>query len=138
MNLPLALNFRTNRSPQAIQRLNLSLDTVLYSTWTLLLCKLIIGFVSAYDIFLTIKYVDFLPMLELNPIGRWLMMLDCGPECSLNQVAGFIASKFAGNFLVLVIIEVLPHWKRSLAVYVAVAVAIFQLMLLTYLFFGTF
>lgn len=109
MNLPLALNLRTNRSVEAIHRWNLNLDAVLCSTWTLMLCKLFIGFVSAYDIFLTIKYIDFLPMLELNPIGRWLMVLDAGPECSLNQIAGFIASKFAGNFLVLVIIELLTN-----------------------------
>ena len=106
------------------------------SPWTLLVCKLIIGSVSAYDIFLTIKYVDFLPWMELNPIGRWLMQLDSGPECHLDQIACFVAAKFAGNFLTLAAIELLCCWKRSTASVVALAITVFQLMLFFFLTSG--
>lgn len=110
---------------------------LLCNPWTLLLCKLIIGVVSAYDIFLTIKYVESLPMMELNPIGRWLMMLDDQTTCQLSQIAAFIASKFAGNFLALCVIELLASWKPRMSTAVALAVASFQLGLLYFLVFGS-
>ncbi|MFN3192124.1 MAG: hypothetical protein ACE361_16550 [Aureliella sp.] len=106
------------------------------SPWLLLSCKLIIGFVSAYDIFLTIKYYESLPAMELNPIGRWLMQLDTGPNCELDQIACFITSKFAGNFITLATLEFLSSWKRSIAIVVGVAVACAQLILLFFLIFG--
>ena len=106
---------------------------VLASSWVLLSCKLIIGLVSAYDIFLTIKYVDSLPWMELNPLGRWLMHLDSGPECPLDQIACFVAAKFSGNFLTLAAIELLCHWKQPVANTVALGVAVAQLILLYYL-----
>jgi len=109
---------------------------LLCNPWTLLVCKLIIGVVSAYDIFLTIKYVESLPMMELNPIGRWLMMLDDQTTCQLSQIAAFIASKFAGNFLALCVIELLANWKPKMSSAVALAVALFQLWLLYFLVFG--
>jgi hypothetical protein len=104
--------------------------------WVLLLCKLTIGFVSAYDIFLTVKYYETLPSLELNPIGRWMMMLDRGPECELNQIAAFITAKFAGNFLVLCVIELLVKWKQRAAAGVALGVAGFQLLLFGFLLYS--
>ncbi len=113
-----------------------ALNRCLCNPWTLLLCKLIIGVVSAYDIFLTIKYVESLPMMELNPIGRWLMMLDNQTNCQLSQIAAFIASKFAGNFLALCVIELLANWKPRMSSAVALAVALFQLWLLYFLLFG--
>lgn len=112
------------------------LQRLLCNPWTLLLCKLIIGLVSAYDIFLTIKYVEYLPMMELNPIGRWLMMFDNQTTCQLSQIAAFIASKFAGNFLVLCVIELLASWKPRISTAVALSVALFQLGLLCFLLFG--
>jgi hypothetical protein len=108
----------------------------LESPWTLLACKLIIGLVSAYDIFLTIKYVNSLPLMELNPIGRWMMQLDSGPECGLDQIACFVAAKFSGNFLTLACIELLCHWRRSLACLVACGVSAAQLLLLYFLMHG--
>ncbi|MCR9294304.1 MAG: hypothetical protein NXI32_16420 [bacterium] len=109
---------------------------LLSSPWSLLACKLIIGLVSAYDIFLTIKYVESLPWMELNPVGRWLMQLDSGPECALDQIACFVAAKFSGNFLTLAAIELLCHWKRNVASLVAVGVAAAQLLLLYFLTTG--
>lgn len=103
---------------------------VVHSPVTLLVLKLTIGLVSAYDIFLTIKYVECLPEMELNPVGRWLMCLDSGPECGLDQIAGFVSAKFAGNFLTLAILELVCHWRKSLAVCIATIVAMAQLYLL--------
>lgn len=105
----------------------------LTNSWVLLACKLTIGLVSAYDIFLTIKYFESLPMMELNPIGRLLMSLDSGPECQLNQIAGFIAAKFVGNFLVLATLELVSHWRKGCATAVALSLAGFQLCLLYFL-----
>lgn len=103
------------------------------SNWVFLACKLIIGFVSAYDIFLTIKYVEFLPQMELNPIGRFLMHLDAGPNCELNQIACFVAAKFAGNFLTLAILEVVRNWHRIAATSIALSVAAVQVWLFLFL-----
>lgn len=107
----------------------------------MLVCKLTIGVVSAYDIYLTIKYVESLPYLELNPLGRWLMNLDIGPnssinECDLKQVASFITAKFVGNFIALTVIELLSAWKQTIASAVAFPVALFQIILLYFLLFG--
>jgi hypothetical protein len=108
----------------------------LANPWVLLMCKLTIGFVSAYDIFLTIKYVESLPSLELNPVGRWMMSLDQGPACELNQIAAFITGKFAGNFLVLCIIELMAKWRHRAAAVVALSVASIQLLLFAFLQFS--
>ena len=78
---------------------------------------------------LTVKYVEFLPQLELNPIGRWLLELDNGPECKLQNAAAFITAKFAGNVLVLAIIEMLAHCRFRRVGFVAAAVALFQILL---------
>ncbi|GAB5406641.1 MAG: hypothetical protein Aurels2KO_48720 [Aureliella sp.] len=110
--------------------------SLIHSPLTLLLCKVIIGIVSAYDIHQTIKYVEFLPQMELNPIGRWLMSLDRGPTCDLQQAACFITAKFTGNFACLAIIELVCNWRRGLATSIAIVVAAFQSVLLVYLLVG--
>ncbi len=104
-------------------------NNLLGSVWGLLACKCIILVVSALDIYLTVKYVEFLPQLELNPIGRWLLGLDNGPECKLQNAAAFITAKFAGNVLVLAIIEMLAHCRFRRVGFVAAAVALFQILL---------
>lgn len=119
------------------EELNHHLANVFCNRWTLLVCKLLIGLVSAYDIYLTIKYVQYLGEMELNPIGRWLMNLDQGPTCELQQVAGFITAKFAGNFIAISVIELLASWKRHLATAVALPIVLFQLWLLQFLLYGT-
>lgn len=120
-------------SISSFRRLDEFIERLACSAAMLLLCKLVIGAVSAYDIFLTIKYFESLPSMELNPIGRWMMSLDSGPECDLDQISCFIACKFAGNFIALSVIEALCSWKRYMATAVAFAVACFQLMLLYFL-----
>ncbi len=103
---------------------------------TLLCCKVVIGITSAYDIHQTIKYVEFLPQMELNPIGRWLMDLDRGPACDLQQAACFITLKFVGNFACLAILELLGTWRPRVATIAAVIVAGLQLVLLYFLVYG--
>jgi hypothetical protein len=102
----------------------------------LLVCKLVIGIVSAYDIHLTIKYANSLPSLELNPVGRWIMGLDQGPECDLQQIASFITAKFVGNIITISVIGFLATWKPRIGSAVAVSVASLQLLLLYFLMFG--
>ena len=109
---------------------------VLGSIWGLLVCKCIIFVVSALDIYLTVKYVEYLPELELNPIGRWLLGFDNGPECRLQNAAAFITAKFAGNVLVLAIIEMLAHCRFRRVGFVAAAVALFQILLGLFLFYA--
>lgn len=121
-------------APQfSFRRLDELIERLASSAAMLLCCKLVIGAVSAYDIFLTIKYFESLPAMELNPIGRWMMSLDDGPKCDLDQISCFIACKFAGNFIALSVIEALCSWKRYMATAVAFAIACFQLMLLYFL-----
>ncbi len=143
-------NLRLMRSNTIILRfdswttdLNQGLERLFCHPWTLFTCKLLIGVVSAYDIYLTIKYVDSLSSYELNPIGRWLMGLDTGPnscvidvDCSIKELAAFITAKFAGNFIALSVIELLASWKRYLASSVALPIAFFQLVLLYFLVYG--
>ncbi len=111
-------------------------NQVLGSVWGLLACKCIILIVSAFDIYLTVKYVEFLPELELNPVGRWLLGVDKGPRCDLQQAAAFITAKFAGNVLVLAIIETLAHCGFRRVGFVAGAVALFQILLGIFLCFA--
>ena len=109
---------------------------ILGSIWGLLVCKCIILVVSALDIYLTVKYVEYLPELELNPIGRWLLAFDNGPGCRLQNAAAFITAKFAGNVLVLAIIEMLAHCRFRRVGFVAAAVALFQILLGLFLFYA--
>ncbi len=124
-------------------RLSLSLfcnqlRLLLNSAWCLMFCKAVILVVSAYDIYLTVKYVEFLPQMELNPLGRWFLGLDHGPTCCLQQAAAFITAKFTGNVLVVVAIELLASFGFRLVGIVAAAVAFFQVLLGFFLFFAGF
>jgi hypothetical protein len=138
------MNYLRSLSPQIFSPskklwtvdINLVLEQFFCNRWSLLVCKFLIGLVSAYDIYLTIKYVEYLGTYELNPVGRWLMQLDSGPECELKQVAGFITAKFAGNFIALSIIELLAGWRRYIATAVAFPIVLFQMGLLYYLVLG--
>lgn len=127
--------FEGNRMLQTVS-INRAIEQLFCNRWSLLVCKILIGLVSAYDIYLTIKYVEYLGIYELNPIGRWMMNLDDSPKCELKQIAGFITAKFAGNFIALSVIELLASWKRYMATAVAMPVVLFQLGLLYFLIYG--
>jgi hypothetical protein len=104
--------------------------------WLLWLCKAVIACTSAFDTYLTIKYVDSLTTYEQNPVGRWLMGLDGGPVADTQQIAAFVTAKFLGTIIVLLTIQGLALWRLTLAGLVAFAVAIFQLLLTAHLLFS--
>jgi hypothetical protein len=63
---------------------------------------------------------------------------DSGPECELQTAAAFITAKFAGNVLVLAIIELLAQCKFRKVGLIAGAVALFQILLGLFLLFADF
>lgn len=102
---------------------------------TVPVCSLFIGLISAYDSYLTVKYVDFLQGLELNPIGRWLMGLDEPMMQESPQIALFLGCKFAGTVIVLFVLQMLWMWRRKLSGVVALKVAFAQFLLACVLLF---
>ncbi len=106
---------------------------IVSSVWVLMACKTLIGCVSAFDTYLTIKYAESLDVYEQNPLGRWLMGLDNGPVCDTQQIAAFITAKFLGTLLVLIVIQGLAYWRVRVAGLVATPVALAQLYLVIHL-----
>lgn len=103
---------------------------------TVPICSLLIGFVSAYDSYLTVMYVDSLQGLELNPVGRFMMGLDEPLNGYTPHIALFLGCKFAGTVLVLFILQILWIWRRQLGSMVALKVAAAQTLLAFMLLFG--
>jgi hypothetical protein len=103
---------------------------------TLMLMKTLILAVSAYDLYLTVKYFESLPQMEQNLIGRWLLQFDNGPVSGLQQAAAFITAKFTGNVIVMVVLEALAFYRFRLVGVVAASVAFAQVILGLYLYFG--
>lgn len=120
-------------SLEHVQRWGLA---IVSSVWLLLMCKMLIGVVSAYDTYLTIKYAESLDIYEQNPLGRWLMGLDQGPVCETQQIAAFITAKFLGTILVLITLQGLAYWRLRVAGMVAIPVAAAQLYLVAFLILG--
>ena len=85
---------------------------------------LAIGFISAYDTYLGIKFKSSLYLMEENPIGRWLITLDN------KDVALFMGLKFAGTVLVLGILCLLPNRYKIPS---TISIFIIQLLVLFYL-----
>lgn len=103
---------------------------------TVPICSLLIGFVSAYDSYLTVMYVDSLQSLELNPVGRYMMGLDDPLTGGTPYIAVFLGCKFAGTILVLFVLQLLWVWRRQLSSMVAMKVAFAQTLLAFMLLFG--
>ena len=104
---------------------------------TVPICSLLIGFVSAYDSYLTVMYVDSLQGLELNPVGRYMMGLDDPINGYTPHIAMFLGCKFAGTVLVLFVLQILWIWRRHLSSMVAMKVAFAQTLLAFMLLFGS-
>lgn len=104
---------------------------------TVPICSLLIGFVSAYDSYLTVMYVDSLQGLELNPVGRYMMGLDDPINGYTPHIAMFLGCKFAGTILVLFVLQILWIWRRHLSSMVAMKVAFAQTLLAFMLLFGS-
>ncbi len=104
-----------------------------------LLASLItIGAVASYDMYLTIKYAEYLNVYEQNPLARWLMGIDKGPVNSFQQVAAFVTAKFAGTLIVVTVIQIIASWKLFFGLTVALPLACMQICLAFYLTFGTY
>lgn len=93
---------------------------------------LIIGFISAFDSYCSIKYRDFLYEFEQNPIGRYLIELDNG------DVSLFIMIKIMGTILTLGILILLFLYNSKIGQISCFGVCTFQLFLLIYLCFAKF
>jgi hypothetical protein len=99
-------------------------DLVLACSW------LIIGLVAAYDTYLSVKFQETLPFLEVNPLCRMLIAAD---EGSVAMLLGF---KFAGTVLTLGTILLVYQYRKRVGVAVASVVAGLQGTLFLYLSLG--
>ena len=97
---------------------------------------LIVGGISVYDIYLTIRYAESLEQYEANPIGRWLMGLDQLARAECPDVSLFVGCKTAGTLLVLAVLAILVvRWAR-LGHPIAMGVSLFQITLGYFLTFS--
>ena len=93
--------------------------------WAMLGMRAVIVLVAAIDVFWAIKVRDNL--IELNPMGRWLMRIDGG------DVALFMACKLVGTILACWLMGWLYAWRPRKAVAITAAVMVVQLLLLVFL-----
>ena len=91
------------------------------------LLLLVIGYISAYDLYLAISFSEELILNEQNPLGRYLIKVNNG------NIALFMGLKFAGTITCLAILVVLYQCKKSWAWICISAITLFQISLLLYL-----
>lgn len=88
---------------------------------------LFIGFVSAVDTYLTVKFQEHLQFVEENPVGLLLLnMANWDPSL-------LIGVKYMGSTMVLGFLTVLYLRNRRMGITVTAALAAFQFWLLCYL-----
>jgi len=85
---------------------------------------LTIGFISSYDLYLALKYRDYMYEGELNPISREIMELD---NWDLSIFSGV---KMAGTILALGILALAYNLKLKITQPIIWALFIFQIILL--------
>lgn len=95
-----------------------------------------IGLVSAYDIYLTIKFADSLAYLEQNPVARGILNLDTMRGMEVEHLARFIGLKCGGTVLSIGGLFLISLWKHHLANLAAGGVALVQLGVLAFLSFA--
>jgi hypothetical protein len=88
---------------------------------------LVIGWISAIDVYWSIKVQHVLLSSELNPVGRWLIRQDGG------SIALFMGLKCAGLVTVLGILVLLRFWRIQVAQKVIWTLFVLQVMLLWFL-----
>ena len=88
---------------------------------------LFIGFVSAYDIYVSVALSEILPDNEENPIGRWLIEKDGG------KIALFMGLKVAGTITALCILVLLYRFRENWAWLAIFTLSIIQLFVLWYM-----
>ncbi len=135
---------KTDSAASAIQdtlKSFVTLALVAFDRWraswiSLVSYLLIIGGISVYDIYLTIRYAESLEQYEANPIGRWLMGLDQLARAECPDVSLFIGCKTIGTLFVLAVLAVLVvRWAR-LGHPIAMGVSLFQISLGYFLTFS--
>ena len=125
---------------QTSTRLKVTLKS-LYKVWrasriSIMTYLLIVGSVSMYDIYLTVKYAESLAQLEVNPVGRWLMNLDHLEMKQIPDVTLFVGCKAMGTILVLIVLSVLATRFARLGHPIAMGVSFCQLVLGYFLTFS--
>lgn len=102
----------------------------------LLACCAVIGLISSYDGYLTIRYHESLAQMEVNPLGRVILELDRDGGTSAAALATFLGLKFAGTVVVICALQGIFRGHRRIGLTCAVAVAMVQALLGLYLTFG--
>lgn len=91
---------------------------------------LLVGLVSALDLYLAIKLRDSLYKRELNPLGRLLMRLDN------YDVALFMGLKFAGTVTALGILILVWYKNKKIAHICIAVITLLNVALVCFLLFG--
>ncbi|MCU0708833.1 MAG: hypothetical protein MUF23_11130 [Pirellula sp.] len=112
-------------------------DSVRQTSVPIALHCFIIALVSIYDMYLTVKYAQYLKYMEQNPVGRWLMQLDQLKNGAMPDLTLFLSAKSVGTLLVLLILALLYHHRRRIGHPVALGVTSFQVVLAWYLTVAT-
>jgi hypothetical protein len=91
---------------------------------------LFIIFVSVVDGYLVLQCRHQMLLTELNPVGRALLVANGG------RVWALLAAKFGGTILACGLLQ-FAYWRNpAIGLIVAVAMAVFQLGLLIFLYFA--
>ncbi|MCA9038179.1 MAG: hypothetical protein KDA91_23805 [Planctomycetaceae bacterium] len=90
------------------------------------LCSIILG-VSAYDVWLTVKFSEIMLEVEENPIGLYLLQLNHG------DVELFLRAKIAGTVVVMSVLLLMHKWRSRKTIPVTGSLAVYQTGLFTYL-----
>lgn len=94
--------------------------------WFTLLAAFIVA-VSLYDAWLVVHFEDYIPYMEENPFGQWLLRINGW------RVGLLVRVKLAGTLIVLLaLLELRRRWHRA-ALPVTAGVGSFQAGLLYYL-----
>ncbi len=93
----------------------------------------VIALVAIYDVQLTIRYAVSLKQYEQNPIGRWLMNLDCIGENTIPDLTLFLCFKAVGTVAVLMVVTGLVRWRGRVGHPIGIGVSAFQIGLACYL-----
>lgn len=88
---------------------------------------IVIGAVSAYDTYLTVRYQETLVLLERNPIALWLLAHDNWNPATL------VGLKFLGSMMVLGVLGLSFWWKPRWGITMSLSIALFQGALLAFL-----
>lgn len=91
---------------------------------------LLIGMVSAYDTYLTVRYQETLMVYECNPVAIWLLEYDKWNPATL------VALKFLGSMIVLGVLTLSYWWRPRWATLMTLSIALVQLSLLVFLTIG--